>query len=80
MICRLDWERNFKQFSRFFVIRELSKADITEVLPLNVLVNFTKEEVKNANDELSMVQEFAKENPETQICYQILNKTLYFNF
>lgn len=73
-------EAKFKQFSPILVIRQFVNLDITDIFPLHILMHFTKEEVKQANDELLVVQKLAKENPETKFCFQILNKTLYFNF
>ena len=56
------------------------EVDITDVLPLHVLMHFTKEEVKEANDELFKVQELARRFPQQKFCFEILNQKVFFNY
>ena len=56
------------------------EVDITDVLPFHVLMHFTKEEVKETNDELLEVQELARRFPQQKFCFEVLNKKVFFNY
>ena len=56
------------------------EVNITDVLPLHVLMHFSKEEVKEANDELLEVQKLARRFPQQKFCFEVLNQKVFFNY